>query len=90
MAQTNVQTENLPILQVFVPYQGRCPKSKKGHIHIGHVQVGRGSDAVKIAFQQIFQKHNEQTDRSTVTNSREYATKISAKKTSLFNISKLN
>ena len=25
----NKRTENLPILQDFVPYQGRCPKSEK-------------------------------------------------------------
>ena len=24
--------ENLPILQYFVPYRGRCPKTKESHI----------------------------------------------------------
>ena len=28
----NVRTENLPILQDFVPYRGRCPKSKKNEV----------------------------------------------------------
>ena len=29
--RTYVRTENLPILQDFVPYRGRCPKSSQQH-----------------------------------------------------------
>ena len=28
--RTYIHTENLPILQDFVPYRGRCPKREKG------------------------------------------------------------
>ena len=33
--RTNERTENLPILQDFVPYRGRCPKTSK-KILMGH------------------------------------------------------
>ena len=42
---TDIRTENLPILQDFVPYWGRCPKMKKVRDKkegIMDQQVGRG------------------------------------------------
>ena len=39
--QTNGQTENLPILQDFVPYWGRCPDSP--HENKGEIRVGQGN-----------------------------------------------
>ena len=54
-------TANSPILQDFVHYGGRCPKSnwavlkgneKQGHINdsISDIRVGSGSSAVSIPF----------------------------------------
>ena len=38
---TNGRTENLPILQNFVPYQGRCPASP--HENQGESRAGQGN-----------------------------------------------
>ena len=39
--RTNVRTENLPILQDFVPYRGRCPASP--HENQGESRAGQGN-----------------------------------------------
>ena len=39
--RTNGWTENLPILQDFVPYRGRCPASP--HKNQGKVEQGKGT-----------------------------------------------
>ena len=39
--QTSGRTENLPILQDFVPYRGRCPASP--HENQGERKVGQGN-----------------------------------------------
>ena len=40
--QTNEQTENLPILQDFVPYRSRCPASEP-HENQGESRAGQGN-----------------------------------------------
>ena len=39
--QTNKRTENLPILQDFVPYWGRCPASQR-KIYANKEKQGKG------------------------------------------------
>ena len=40
-ARTDVRTENLPILQDFVPYRGRCPASQR-KIYANKEKQGKG------------------------------------------------
>ena len=64
MAQRGERTENLPILQDFVPYRGRCPASQR-KIYGNKEKQGKGIADHLMPLGDWFLMHYVRTDGPT-------------------------